>query len=143
MRPGDNFEVTCTVQNPSIIAWFLSVSGDEPFEAVFFSKFSPLNEKYQIGPFSLTLVSVDPLTSTANLSSVGNDQIGIVLTCSNAPYPIPNETSHIVIHIEGKCLILLTGLYVYHNMHINISREQIPVCIFYILLYIPLLSNLL
>ena len=138
MRPGDSFEVTCTstVPNPFVIQWRLSNSGEEPFEIVLFSIYTLPKTKDKIGPFLLTLVSVDPLTSTANLSSVGNDLYGTVLTCSStlSLYPTPNETSHIAIHIEGKYLILLTGLYVYHNRHIYVDRhfykEQILVHIF-------------
>ena len=57
-----------------------------------------------IGPFSLTLVSMNPLTSNASLSSVGNDQNGTVLTCSStfSESPLPNETSELVILLEGK-----------------------------------------
>ena len=83
--PGDNFGVTCTVQNSNkmIIGWELSISGHEPFEPVYFTALTLPGKNDTIGPFSQTFLSVDLLTSTANLSSVGNDQNGAVLTCTN------------------------------------------------------------
>ena len=103
MCPGDGFKVTCSVRSALVIRWGLNIPGHEPFKPVQFIITSPENYK-AIGPFSLVLVSKDPLISAANLSSVGNDQNGTVLSCSNTfrNPPFPNETSDIVIHLEGR-----------------------------------------
>ena len=75
-------------------------------------------KKTEIGPFLLTLVSMDPLTSTASLNSVGNDLNGTVLTCSSTSElsPQPDQTSDIVLHLEGKFQIILL-LVLYLNSH--------------------------
>ena len=99
----DNFEVTCNVQSASIICWDLSIPGLENFPQKCFFMNLDLGEQ-AIGPFSLSRVSIDPLISTASLSSVGNSQNGTVLTCSStiSSSPSPNETSDIIILLEGK-----------------------------------------
>ena len=45
-----------------------------------------------------------------SLSSVGNDQNRANFTCSNTfvSSPKPNETFHIVIHLEGKLHVIFT-----------------------------------
>ena len=100
---GDSFEVNCTAQNATVICWDLSIPGPENFAKVCFYISLPTKE-LTTGPFSLSLLSKDPLMSTANLSSVGIILNETVLTCSSslASSLSPNQISDIVIILEGK-----------------------------------------
>ena len=134
----DSFEVTCNVQSASQICWDLSIPGHKNFATkCFIINFSVIVEQ-AIGPFLLLKKADDPLISTASLSSVENFQNGSVLTCSStvASSPLPNETSDIVILLEGK-FATSHSVYVYLHAYLDKASVQFSMQILLLLHWIP------
>ena len=103
--PGSNVTFVCTNNQTPILAWRAFEQDYPEGEPHFFSNVSKIDMmKYFSGSFTVVLISVSPLISTATLTNNFDFQLnGTNLTCSSTTSSIrfPEKVEYAVLVLKG------------------------------------------
>lgn len=106
--PGSPVTLVCTinVMQASVLYWRVTENNNPIWKSKYFTNASNTDVEYTIGSFTVTLVSRNPLISTATLTNKFDYQHnGTEVTCKStlSPTPSPASVASAVITLKGTC----------------------------------------